>query len=249
MLFKFWTFPLNIPWGTFSVVPDALLRVFGEVEDWPFPEVLASTSISRKVPSNRPCRSSGPRTFQVSSPNLDAVDIVHIHIIERTIRSPYSVAVSVDEPTKLSGRTTCWVWFVHWMHESFRYRCRLQRWNYRSHYIDVEWNRTIPIIFWVYNCESAARSVTKALCPPLFGNESFIRTTLRRPETVFRWPTMSKDVVNQSNVLYRTNIARRHTVHRKYMLVIVCFRSFMCIDWPRRVQIVVDKLPVSHVSN
>ena len=57
--------------GKLNAVPDALSRLFGEVEEEPLPQEQALASICRNVPSDRPYRAPGPRDFQVSSQNLE----------------------------------------------------------------------------------------------------------------------------------------------------------------------------------
>ena len=59
-----------------KVVPDALSRLFGEVEEEPLPPKPALASICRNVPRDRPYRARGSRDFQVSSQNLEDVDLV-----------------------------------------------------------------------------------------------------------------------------------------------------------------------------
>ena len=63
--------------GKLNVVPDALSRLFGEEEEEPLPREPALASKCRNVPSDRPHSEPGPRDFQVSSQNLEDVDIVH----------------------------------------------------------------------------------------------------------------------------------------------------------------------------
>ena len=64
--------------GKLNVVPDALSRLFGELEEEPLPQEPALASLCRNVPSDRPYRAPGPgpRDFQVSSRNLEVVDLV-----------------------------------------------------------------------------------------------------------------------------------------------------------------------------
>ena len=62
--------------GKLKVVPDALSRLFGEVEEEPFRQEPALASICRNVPSDRPHHAPGPRDLQVSSQNLEDVDLV-----------------------------------------------------------------------------------------------------------------------------------------------------------------------------
>ena len=57
-----------------NVVPDALSRLFGKLDE-PLPQEPALSSICRNVPSDRPYRAPAPRNFQVSSPNLEDVDL------------------------------------------------------------------------------------------------------------------------------------------------------------------------------
>ena len=49
--------------GKLNIVPDALSRLFGEVEEEPLPQEPALASICRNVPSDRPYRAPGPRDF------------------------------------------------------------------------------------------------------------------------------------------------------------------------------------------
>ena len=59
-----------------KVLPDALSRLFGEVEEKPLLHEPALASICQTVPSDSPYRAPGPRDFQVSSLNLEVVDLV-----------------------------------------------------------------------------------------------------------------------------------------------------------------------------
>ena len=52
--------------GKLSIVPDALSRLFGEVEGESLPQEPSHASIWRNVQSKRPYRAPGPRDFQVS---------------------------------------------------------------------------------------------------------------------------------------------------------------------------------------
>ena len=54
-----------------------LSRLLGEVEEEPLPQEPALAFIYSNVPSDRPYRAPGPRDFQLSSQNLEDVDLVH----------------------------------------------------------------------------------------------------------------------------------------------------------------------------
>ena len=76
---------MTLPSGELNVVLDALSRLFGEVEEEPLPQEPTLVSSCRNVLSDRPYRAPGPRDFQVSSQNLDGVDIVHIDRFARAV--------------------------------------------------------------------------------------------------------------------------------------------------------------------
>ena len=63
--------------GKLNVVPDALSRLFGEVEEEPLTQEPVLGYICLNVSSDRPYGVPGRRDFQVSSQNIGDVDIVY----------------------------------------------------------------------------------------------------------------------------------------------------------------------------
>ena len=62
--------------GKLNVVPDALSRLFGEIESEPLAHEPVLASICRNVPSDRPYHPPGPRDYEISAESLNEIDVV-----------------------------------------------------------------------------------------------------------------------------------------------------------------------------
>ena len=62
--------------GKLNVVPDALSRLFGEIESEPVAHQPALASICRNVPDDRPYFPPGPRDYEISADSLNDIDLV-----------------------------------------------------------------------------------------------------------------------------------------------------------------------------
>ena len=153
--------------GKSNVVPDALSRLFGELEEEPLPQEPALASICRNVPSDRPYRAPGPRDFQVSSQNLEDVDIVQndSELFARAV----SLFPLLDSENLLAEQRAEFGLYIEYVKAPVTVPVPDgETKNSMSHYLLTKKyysGRICRVI-----CVNAVRSVTNSWCPPLYGS-------------------------------------------------------------------------------